>query len=63
MADEEKHRITVRSDDVELRGVITGRANVIAVAKALEPLGVMVVASPLPEGESKWDAIKRPDAQ
>jgi hypothetical protein len=38
-------RITVRANEVELRGFVEGEGNVRALADAVKPFGWMVVAS------------------
>lgn len=48
----DKYRITMRADEVELRGFIEGFENVQALAEAVKPFGWMVVVS-IAEDQSK----------
>lgn len=41
-----RFRITIRSDHIEARGWCDGEAELRELAAALDPLGIMVVASP-----------------
>jgi hypothetical protein len=45
----ERYRVTVRHRDVELRGYVDGLKSVIALAEALQPLEILVIASPAPD--------------
>lgn len=44
-----RYRITLRGVGVELRGYVDEQANMEAIAKAVDPLGLLVLASPMPD--------------
>ena len=54
MADE-KFRVTVRANDIELRGYVVGTRTLRKLADAVKPLGAMVVASPWDEEQDELD--------
>lgn len=45
-------RVTVRGTNIELRGYVRDIETLTAVAQSMEPLGAMVVASPVPQEET-----------
>ena len=55
-----RYRITLRSDHIEARGYVDGYANLLALAEALEPLGIVVARSPAPPDYVPWSPITAP---
>ncbi len=52
-----RYRITVRGPAIELRGAIAGQENLIAFARAIEPvLDAVVIASELPREGATFNA-------
>jgi hypothetical protein len=51
-----KWRITVRSDQIELRGYIEGeQPDLVALADAFKPLNALVMASPADDDYYPWE--------
>lgn len=55
-----RYRITLRGVDVELRGYVDGSANLRIIADAVDPMGLMVVASEADDDFNPF-AISQPE--
>lgn len=54
----DRWRVTIRAEDIELRGYVDGTATLVRLAEAVEDLGAMVVHSPAARAYNpftRWD--------